>query len=277
MEKESFTKLLITVISAALLLHAAPARGQANVNWDSDNGLNPVTAVIGPGGTVTWYNVDIYGFDVQITFTSGGSLSFDLQDNYSEMVTFPLQTGVYNYRADYAGGATQYGSVVVDAGPTVTITAPTNNAVFAAPATFTVQATASTGADVQFFLGDGSTTNLIADVPTPPYTTGITNLAGGAYSLIAIATDTYGMTATNAITVTVTGGTAVISNSPRLVAGQFLFDVTGLTAGKTNIVLVSTDLASWTPVQTNIASSASFTVTNSTALGQQFCRVLQLP
>lgn len=275
MQKGTFTKSLIAIISGALLLVAAPARGQASVTWDSDNGLNPSTAVIGPGGTVTWYNVDPYGFGVQITFTGG--FNFGLADLASQPVGFPLQPGVYSYRADSAGSPTYYGSVVVDAGPTVTITAPTNNAVFAAPATFTVHATASTGADVQFFLGDSNGTNLIADVPSSPYTTGITNLAGGTYTLLAMATDTYGLTATNAITVTVTGGAPVALNSSRLTAGQFLFDVTGLTAGKTNIVLVSTDLASWTPVQTNIASSASFTVTNTTALARQFYRILQLP
>lgn len=281
MEKESFTKLLLTtVISAALLLYAAPARSQANVYWDSLNtpdDFTPSTVAIGPGGSVTFWDNDSGGLDLQLTFANGGG-SFMVPYNSGLQITFPQQTGVYNYMDQYGSS----GSVIVTLPPTVTITSPTNNTVFSAPATFTVQATASASAgdsinDVQFFVDNGSGPNSIADVFSPPYTTGITNLAAGAYTLTAIATDVYGLTGTNAITLTVTGGAPVALNSPRLTAGQFLFDVTGLTAGKTNVVLVSTDLASWIPVQTNIASSASFTVTNSTVPAHQFYRVLQLP
>ena len=278
MKKGSIIKLLLAIISGALLLHAAPAHSQANVYWDSLNtpdDFSPATVGIAPGGNVSFWDIESGGLDLSLIFAHGSN--FTVQYNTGMQITFQ-QSGVYRYTDQYASS----GNVVVVPPPTVTVTSPTNNAAFPAPATFTVQATASASAgdsinDVQFFLDNGSGANSIADVFSPPYTTGVTNLAAGAYTLTAIATDVYGLTGTNAITFTVTGGAPVALNSPRLATGQFLFDMTGLTAGKTNVVLVSTDLASWIPVQTNIASSASFTVTNSTAAGRQFYRIVQLP
>ena len=97
--------------------------------------------------------------------------------------------------------------------------------------------------------------------------------------LSALASDSYGFTATNAITVTVSQGAAISLGSPRIAAGHFLFDVTGLTDGKTNIVQVSTNLASssWSPIQTNVASGTAVTVTNAGLVPRQFFRVVQQP
>jgi hypothetical protein len=95
--------------------------------------------------------------------------------------------------------------------------------------------------------------------------------------LTAVATDAYGLTATDVITIVVAAGPTVNLDSPRMSGGNFLFDVTGLTAGQTNIVLVSTDLASWVPVQTNVASSATLTVTNAAATASAFYQIVQLP
>lgn len=267
-----------------LLVSAVSARGDATFYWDSDygfdNGSGQSTAVISPGESVTWINYDLYGFDVQITIAGG--MSFNLANLHGAKVTFPTFTppGVYPFSGDSAV-STDYGSVVVDVPPTVAITVPTNDAVFAGPATFAIMATSVTAipgdaSDVQFFLGTSDSTNLIEDVASSPFTTGITNLDAGSYTLIAVATDGYGMMATNTITVTVTGG-AINLNTPRFVAGQFLFDLTGLVAGKTNIVQVSTNLVTWTPFATNIATSAGMTVTNTPGAAGQFFRLMQLP
>ena len=59
--------------------------------------------------------------------------------------------------------------------------------------------------------------------------------------------------------------------------GLFLFDATGLTVGKTNVLLTSTNLTSWVPVATNIAATASLTFTNTTALPRRFFRLLERP
>ena len=65
--------------------------------------------------------------------------------------------------------------------------------------------------------------------------------------------------------------------SPRVVAGHFLFDVTGLTVGKTNLVQSSTNLVAWTSIKTNIASASSDTYTNSVSARLQHFRILQQP
>jgi len=82
---------------------------------------------------------------------------------------------------------------------------------------------------------------------------------------------------TGTITVNPVVVTPVINlESPRLAGGQFLFEATGLTVGKTNVLLRSTNLTAWLPLSTNVAASASVTFTNA-ATGQGFYRVLELP
>lgn len=63
----------------------------------------------------------------------------------------------------------------------------------------------------------------------------------------------------------------------RVVAGQYLFDATGLTAGKNYEVLCSTNLLDWTSISTNAASAASMTFTNSIGSGIACYRLLQQP
>lgn len=282
MKKELYSALLISTISGIPLLLAGPAHADGTVYWDSDNSpraFSPSTVIIGPGENVTWWNVDSYGFDLMVTFDGG--FNFTVPWFQGMEITFPSRTGIYSY-SDQIG---DHGAVIIAVAPAVTITAPNNNAVFPALATFTVQATASeTSGDsvshVQFFLDDGSGNgpSLIADVSSPPYTAGITNLDVGTYTLSAVAADANaGLTASDAITITVTPGANINLGSPRMAPGAFLFDVTGLAVGKTNIVQVSTNLTSWTPVQTNIAASAAITLTNTAAKARQFYRVLQLP
>lgn len=278
MKKETLAEFVITVIGGALLLSATPALGDATVYWDFDNGFDPYTVVIGPDESVTWWNMDVYGFDTQVTFYYNG-VNFDLPYNGAPYgLIFNVPAGVYGYYNQWGNN----GSVIVNVAPTVAITAPADGTVLPAPATFTVEATAGdtvddSVSDVEFFLGTSDSTNSIEDVFSPPYSTGLTNLDIGTYTLLAVARDSHGWTATNAITITVTAGAPVSLSSPRMDTGKFLFDVTGLAAGKTNIVEVSADLVSWTPVATNIAAGAAMTATNDAASARQFYRVLQLP
>ncbi|MDQ3704589.1 MAG: Ig-like domain-containing protein, partial [Chloroflexota bacterium] len=93
--------------------------------------------------------------------------------------------------------------------PTVSITSPTNNATFTAPATINIEATASdadgTVSKVEFFQG---TTKLGEDT-TAPYNYSWNNVAAGSYSLTAKATDNLGATSTSSavnITVNSSGG-----------------------------------------------------------------------
>ena len=65
--------------------------------------------------------------------------------------------------------------------------------------------------------------------------------------------------------------------SPRLENGQFLFEATGLTVGKTAVLMSSTNLTSWTAIQTNVADGSSLTFTNTTSLGHCFFQVVEQP
>ncbi len=92
--------------------------------------------------------------------------------------------------------------------PSVSLTAPADNATFSAPATITVSANASdsdgTVAKVDFFRGS----TLIGTDASSPYSVTWSNVAAGSYSLTAVATDNSGATTTSAprsITVTAPG------------------------------------------------------------------------
>src|SRR3989442_13507781 len=98
--------------------------------------------------------------------------------------------------------------------PSMTITSPTNGAVLIAPATFTVQATASDSdgsvAQVQFFNG---TTSLGIETSSP-YSASANNLAAGPHTLSAVATDNLGATATNSVNIVVDAPPTVTITSP---------------------------------------------------------------
>lgn len=270
-------KIAALFLCAGLFLSfTVPVRGDATVYWDFDNGFSPNTVVINPGETVTWWNVDPYGFPVVVTFNN--SFSFTMQNQHGQAVSFPSAPGIYNYQSDWGN----YGAVIINIPPSVSITNPPNHAVLSAPATFNLQATAADTADdyvsdVQFYLGTSDGTNAVEDVFTAPYSTTLTNLPAGTYCLIAVATDARGAQATNAISITVGSAGPVTLAAPRISAGQFLFDVSGLTAGKTNLLQTSANLLSWQSAQTNVAASAAMTVTNAPASGPHFYRILQLP
>lgn len=96
-------------------------------------------------------------------------------------------------------------SVITAGAPTVSITSPSNNASFAAPANVAITAAASTGdgkaATVDFYQ-DGV---LVAATNVAPYSATLSNIAAGSYALTARATDSFGasiMSAPVAITVT---------------------------------------------------------------------------
>jgi RHS repeat-associated protein len=123
-------------------------------------------------------------------------------------------------------------SVTVDSPPAVSLSAPVNNAVFAAPASITLSASATDAvgriAKVDFYQG----ATLIGTASASPYTFAWTNVAAGSYSLTAVATNDAGQSATSAaIAITVRSAVAQLYyihvdhlNTPRLVA-----DATGTT------------------------------------------------
>ena len=90
---------------------------------------------------------------------------------------------------------------ITNSPPVVTLTAPTNNAVFLAPATITLAADASdpdgSVAQVAFYNG----ASLLTTVTTSPFTFTWNAVSAGTYSLSAVATDNLGASATSAVVV----------------------------------------------------------------------------
>jgi chitinase len=112
------------------------------------------------------------------------------------------------------------GSTGGNVSPTVSITAPTNNSTYTAPASITLTANASdadgTIAKVEFFNGGTS----LGSKTSAPYTVTWSNVSAGSYSITAVATDNAGATTTSsAVAVTVNGGNT--GNTGKVIVGYW--------------------------------------------------------
>jgi chitinase len=164
--------------------------------------------------------------------------------------------------------------------PTVTITNPAANTVFAAPANVTIQASASDGdgtvTNVEFLVG----ANVVTNKAAAPFFAVTNNLAAGSYTLSAIASDNGGAKATNQVTISVVNPVSVVlSGSQPASTTMFRFSYTA-NVGLSYIVQRSTNLASpnWTTLVTNLAGSGSINFTDLNAtFNPGFYRVGRLP
>jgi regulation of enolase protein 1 (concanavalin A-like superfamily) len=116
--------------------------------------------------------------------------------------------------------------------PVVSLTAPADGAQFDAPATINLGASASdsdgTIQQVQFFSGS----TLLGTDTTSPYTTTVSNVAEGTYSLKAVALDNQGATASSTASVTVRPGSLPWLNEDignYTVAGSATFSLNSVT------------------------------------------------
>lgn len=149
--------------------------------------------------TVAANAADSDGAVSQVEFFDGATLvGTDTTAPYSvALANVAPGTHIYTARAtDNNGGVTTSSAVtvIVNAAPTVSITAPANNAVFASPATISVMATAAdsdgTVTKVDFF--DGAT--LVGTSSTAPYSVTLSNVPGGSHAFTARVTDNRGAT-----------------------------------------------------------------------------------
>lgn len=243
------------------------------MSWDYDNGFSPSTVSISPGEKVIFQNMDIYGFSVQINI--GSSLTFTLARYEGAQVTFPYG-GSYGVSSDWGDQA----SVIVNVPPSVTITNPANSAVFSAPATFTVKASASDAdgvSSVEFWLDSISGSELLGTDFDAPYSIEVANLVAGDYAIRAIASDGYSQSS-DSINITVTAAPPLITlANPRISNGEFSFDVDGLTIGKTNVLQYSTNLVQWTSIATNVAEISGFTHASLMTAKPRYYRIFQIP
>ncbi len=138
--------------------------------------------------------------------------------------------------------------------PTVTLTAPANNAAFTAPATvlITANATDSDGsiAKVEFFTGNTK----LGEATTAPYQFSWASVAAGTYTVSAKATDNQGATATSG------GVTITVSNPTRPPPPP---STTGTPPASTTAPVIGPDCARPNDVKTFELNAAN--LTNATA------------
>src|SRR5712692_3428069 len=153
--------------------------------------------------SVTASAVDVDDAVAKVDFFDGATLVGTVTVFPYSVALVNLATGTHTFTAratDTQGASTTSTavSIIVDTPPTVTITGPANNVVFAAPATITVTATASdadgTIAKVDFF--DGAT--LVGTATAAPFGMTLANVAAGVHTLTTRATDNLGLSTTSA-------------------------------------------------------------------------------
>lgn len=146
--------------------------------------------------------------------------------------------------------------------PSVTITNPANNSIFAAPGAFTIRASATDS--------DGTVTNvafltnnvLITNVRTAPFNLAVSNVPAGAYSLTARATDNAGaFTTSPAVTVRVVTAPQIKLLTPS--SGPIRFEFSSAT-GVSYVVEGATRLTNFASIVTNPGSGSAiqYTATN---------------
>jgi plastocyanin len=282
--KFSSKKILIGA-AAALVYLAVPFYGfGATANVSVINfAFVPATTNISLGDRVIWTWPSGSNFH-NVTSTSApqawpasatlsGPATFT--NTFTSAGTFPYECTVHFFT----------GSITVAAAnvpPSVSITNPAPGTVFSEPANVTIQATATdpnsggSVTNVQFLVGSDVLTNVTA----APFSATTNNLAAGSYTFFAVATDNVGLTATNAVTISVvTPVPLALGAATHLSPTSFQFDYSA-NVGLTYVVQQSTDLSSpdWTAISTNTAASNPVTFVDQNAIANPgFYRVVRLP
>jgi endo-1,4-beta-D-glucanase Y len=179
--------------------------------------------------TLTANAADTDGTIAKVEFFNGSTLlTTDASAPYTYAWT-NVAAGTYTLTAratDNSGGVTTSAAVTVtvnpvtppvNVAPTVSLTAPANNAAYTAPASITLTANAAdadgTISKVEFF--NGSTLLTGSTNTSAPYTFTWTGVAAGTYTLTAKATDNSGAVTTSAaVTVTVNTLTPPVNVAP---------------------------------------------------------------
>jgi pectate lyase len=188
-----------TSSATAVTVNALPAASitAGGATTFSQGGSVVLSANTGTGLTYKWFNGPAQvGSNSTYTATTGG--------DYTVEVT--------NAAGCKAVSSVTTVTVTGNQAPAVNITFPTNNATFTAPANVTLTATATdadgTVTKVDFYFGN----TLLGTDPTSPYNFAMNSLGMGSYTILAVATDNQGGTATSSsITFTVTNPLPTVS------------------------------------------------------------------
>src|SRR6266481_3155614 len=266
----------IAVLSCSIATHAATA-----VVLVGSGGSRFVPAVtnINVGDRVIWTWASIN----HNTVSTNGLWGSATMNSGSFTNTFN-NAGAFGYVCTIHASIGMTGTINVSAAanspPSVAITNLSSGAVFAAPASITIRASASdsdgTVTNVQFRVG----LVVIGNATAAPYAATTNNLPAGNYTLSAVASDNKGAMTTNSVGINVvTPASVVWSSFQRLTPSIFRFTYSA-NAGLRYVVQRSTDLTSsiWTSLNTNTAAGSSVDFTNFNATSSTtFYRVGRLP
>jgi len=190
-------------------------------------------------------------------------------------------TGTFNYFCSLHSGFGMTGKVIVSAPPqppSLAITNPLAGAVFATPASVTIQVAVTNGSsavtNVQFLLGGSLLTNKTA----APFSVTASNLAVNSYVLLAIAADGNGLKATNTASISVVTPIAVNLTAPASIPPMSFQFSYSANAGLRYVVERSTNFANWLALATNTAPAGLVNFLDTNALwNPAFYRVVRLP
>jgi predicted phage tail protein len=207
------TSSAVSVTVAAAVANKPPT---VSISTPANNATFTAPATIAISATAA----DTDGTIAKVEFYNSTTLlNTDTTSPYSYSWT-NVAAGTYSITAkatDNLGAVTTSAAVSITVGsnqaPTVSLTAPANNAAFAAPAASIIITANAADADgtiakVEFFNG----TALLGTDTTSPYSYNWTNVAAGTYSVTAKATDNNGASTTSAAT-TIT----VAANQPPII------------------------------------------------------------
>ncbi len=288
--------LLPLLLSLLALCFDLPTRADVSV-YVTSSSYSPNPVNISAGEYVVWVCTDNNGpYDIGDQYYAWEAGTIVNNGDYVYLqFTAPGNYSYIDHTFDNGGPGSIH--VLANVAPTANITSPTNNSVFTAPATFNFTAVASdTDTDgllgLRLFLGTNLLSQMqapslippgraMAYVPQMTNSTVLSNLDAGTYTLYALSTDTARETVISSpVTITVQNPAGITLTPLAILAGKFQFNVTGLTAGKTNIMQATTNIASsanWVSLATNIASGSTTSFTNAVGAGRRYFRILQLP
>lgn len=249
------------VVAAATILFCFACRVPAFAAVANVSVINfafvPATTNIAAGDTVIWtwpagstsHNVHSTSSPEAWTASPIASGPFTFTNTFAAAGNYPYNCAVHGFTG-------QITVTAVNVPPTNSITGPAANAVFAAPANVTIDASASDSdgsvTNVQFRVG----VTVLTNQTTTPYFATAGNLGAGNYTLFAIASDNVGATATSSVPISVvTPVTVLATNGAKLSGTNFQFTYSA-NVGLSYVIQRSTNpAANWVSLVTNIAAS----------------------
>jgi hypothetical protein len=194
----------------------------------------------------------------------------------AEDIYIPVSFTAWPHGGGFFGYTRATAPAVAPPAPSITITNPAANAVFAVPANVTIGANATvTGGTITNVIFFGNNISLGSRQSTP-FTFTANNLSAGDYAFKAVAT-AGGISATSAV-VNISVVSPVLSSLMPAVAAndQFSFSY-GANAGLRYVIESSSNLFNWMPVMTNLANGSQGFFTTNILPGDSFYRVGRLP